>query len=57
MRDFVRNIKDRKNSGNSARESLESHFMAFAAEQSRLDQTKVNMADFRKESEARAVAA
>ena len=57
MRDFVRNIKDRKISGISARESLESHFMAFAAEQSRLDQTKVNMAEFRKESEARAVAA
>jgi predicted dehydrogenase len=53
MRDFVQNIRDRQSSINSARESLESHYMAFAAEQSRLEQSKVNMADFRKEYEAK----
>lgn len=33
MHDFVRSIQDRKNASINARESLESHFMAFAAEQ------------------------
>jgi predicted dehydrogenase len=53
MHDFVSNFQDRKNDWNGARESLESHFMAFAAEQSRLDQTKIVMEEFRKKSEAR----
>ena len=54
MRDFVSNLQDNKRSGSSARESLESHFMAFAAEQSRLAQTKIDMAEFRKKSETQA---
>ncbi|MBK5109552.1 MAG: Gfo/Idh/MocA family oxidoreductase [Anaerolineales bacterium] len=54
MRDFVCSIQDRNHSGISARDSLESHFMAFAAEQSRLDQTKIDMAEFRGRSEASA---
>jgi len=53
MRDFIHNIHDRKNAGISAQESLESHFMAFAAEQSRLEQTKINMPEFREGTEAK----
>jgi predicted dehydrogenase len=52
MRDFVQNVLDRQNSVSGAREALESHYMAFAAEHSRLDRTKINMAEFRKESES-----
>ena len=50
MRDFVRSIRDRQNASISARDSLESHFMAFAAEQSRLENTKIDMASFRQQS-------
>lgn len=57
MRDFVQNVRDRQSSYNSARESLESHYMAFAAEQSRREQTKINMAYFRKEYEVKATEA
>jgi predicted dehydrogenase len=52
MRDFVRSIRDRNNASLSARESLESHFMAFAAEQSRLEGININMTDFRNQSES-----
>jgi predicted dehydrogenase len=54
MHDFISSIQDRKQSGISARDSLESHFMAFAAEQSRLNQIKIDMAEFRERSEASA---
>jgi predicted dehydrogenase len=53
MRDFIHNIHDRKNAGISVQDSLESHFMAFAAEQSRLEQTKINMTEFREETQAK----
>ena len=38
----------------TARESLESHLMAFAAEESRLTHTVVDMADYRARVEAEA---
>ena len=50
MRDFVRSMRDRNKASLSARESLESHFMAFAADQSRLENTKIDMASFRQQS-------
>jgi predicted dehydrogenase len=54
MHDFVENLQGGRKSGITARESLESHFMAFAAEQSRLTETNVDMADFRQKSEIQA---
>lgn len=54
MHDFVENLQSGRKTGIKARESLESHFMAFAAEQSRLTQTNVDMADFRQETEKQA---
>ena len=39
----------------SARESLESHLMAFAAEASRHNQMVINMRDFRDEAEKQAL--
>jgi predicted dehydrogenase len=50
MRDFIRSIRDRQNASISARDSLESHFMAFAAEKSRLEASKIDMASFRQQS-------
>ena len=54
MHDFVENLQSGNKSGIKARESLESHFMAFAAEQSRLTQTNIEMANFRQNSEKQA---
>ena len=54
LRDFIGNLQNGNKSAATARESLESHFMAFAAEQSRLTQTQISMAEFRKKSEAQA---
>jgi hypothetical protein len=54
MRDFVTNILDLGSTVHSARESLESHFMAFAAEESRLNNTTIDMAEFRKGPEGMA---
>lgn len=53
MRDFVRNIQDQQKASITARDSLESHFMAFAAEKSRLDQTRIYMAQFRMTSQSK----
>jgi hypothetical protein len=39
----------------TARESLESHLMAFAAEESRLNNAVVDMAEFRRRAEAMTV--
>jgi predicted dehydrogenase len=55
MRDFIENLQHNKNTGISARESLESHFMAFAAEHSRLTQTIVDLPKFRRQSEAETI--
>jgi predicted dehydrogenase len=52
---FVRAMRGEEAALTTARESLESHLMAFAAEESRLKGTVVNMADFRQEAEKLAV--
>jgi hypothetical protein len=52
MRDLVNHLQFKNQPGTSARQSLESHFMAFAAEESRLENTKINMAEFREKYEA-----
>ena len=52
MRDLVNHLQYKNQAGTSARQSLESHFMAFAAEESRLENTKINMAEFREKYEA-----
>jgi len=54
MHNFVENLQSGRKTGIKARESLESHFMAFAAEQSRLTQTNVDMADFHQKTEKQA---
>jgi len=54
MEDFIRTISSGNPATSSARESLESHLMAFAAEDSRHNQVVVDMADFREEAEKRA---
>ncbi len=57
MRDFVDNLQKRDKARIPARESLESHFIAFAAEHSRLMKTEVEMAEFRARSETQENAA
>lgn len=51
---FVRAIRGETDALTTARASLESHLMAFAAEESRLNNTVVTMAAFRKQAEATA---
>ncbi len=48
---FVRAANGEAEALTNARESLESHLMAFAAEESRLNQSVIDMNDFRKEAE------
>ncbi|MFC1922610.1 Gfo/Idh/MocA family protein [Chloroflexota bacterium] len=54
MENFIRIISSGNPATSSARESLESHLMAFAAEDSRHNQVVVDMADFREEAERQA---
>jgi predicted dehydrogenase len=54
MRDFVHNMNSEPRPTTSARESLESHLMAFAAEDSRYHQKQIQMSDFRREAETQA---
>ncbi len=54
MEDFVQAMNRGKEPTTRARESLESHFMAFAAEISRHNNIVVDMADFREEAEKQA---
>lgn len=51
VRGFVRAMRGEGSDTISARESMESHILAFAAEQSRLDGEVVEFADFRKRAE------
>jgi predicted dehydrogenase len=48
VRDFIRTVQGRGEPMTPARESLESHIMAFAAEESRESGTVIEMVDFRK---------
>ena len=52
MRSFVSAVRGDAPPLTSGRESLESHLMAFAAEESRLNHTVIDMADFRDRAEA-----
>jgi predicted dehydrogenase len=54
MRDFVSNMKRDRRPKNNARESLESHLMAFAAEESRHNQKQIQMLEFRRNAETQA---
>ena len=48
VRSFVNSIQGHPDENvTTARESLESHLLAFAAEESRLNKTVINMAEFR----------
>ncbi len=51
MRNFVRTMRGEEEAMSTARESLESHLMAFAAEESRHEGTVVDMIDFRQQAE------
>ena len=51
MHNFVRAVRGEEKAMTTARESLESHLMAFAAEESRHSGTVINMADFRNRAE------
>jgi predicted dehydrogenase len=55
VRSFVRAMRGEEVALTTARESLESHLMAFAAEESRLNGTVVDMAEFRRRAEAMTV--
>ena len=48
---FIRAVRDPAQALTTARESLESHLMAFAAEQARVDGTVVSMDEFRRQAE------
>jgi len=52
MAAFVSAVRDPSTALTTARESLESHLMAFAAEQARVDGTIVAMDEFRRQAEA-----
>ncbi len=54
MADFVNNMKGNEKRSSRARESLESHLMAFAAEDSRHNQTQIAMSEFRAQAETQA---
>jgi predicted dehydrogenase len=54
MRSFVNAVRGEDEPLTTGRESLESHLMAFAAEESRLNDTVVDMADYRARAEASA---
>ena len=51
VRNFVQAIRGEEKALTTARESLESHLMAFAAEESRLNNSVIDMADFRQQAE------
>lgn len=51
MADFLRTIRGESEALTSARVALESHLLAFAAEEARRDGTVINMADFRARAE------
>ena len=53
VRSFVRSLRGESEALTDARESLESHLMAFAAEESRVNGTVVDMSDFREQAEQR----
>lgn len=52
VRAFLRAVRGEAEALTPAREALESHLLAFAAEESRLNGTVVDMADFRARAEA-----
>jgi hypothetical protein len=52
MAGFVRAVHDHAAALTPARDSLESHLMAFAAEEARVSGTIVDMADFRRRADA-----
>jgi predicted dehydrogenase len=54
MEDFVQAMKMGREPTTGARESLECHFMAFAAEDSRHNDVVVNMQDYKEQAELRA---
>jgi hypothetical protein len=51
MKSFVRAVRDPATALTTARESLESHLMAFAADQARINGSVVDMNDFRTQAE------
>jgi hypothetical protein len=51
MNAFVKALRDPDMALTTARESLESHLMAFAAEQARVDGAVVSMDEFRRQAE------
>lgn len=53
MSDFVKVLRGEADALTSARESLESHLMAFAAEEARVNGTVVSMDEFRRLAEAK----
>jgi predicted dehydrogenase len=55
MRDFISNVKKGNPPTTDAKESLESHMMAFAAEESRQLGKKISMPDFREQSAAKVI--
>ena len=52
MAGFVRAVREPSLARTAARESLESHLMAFAAEEARLDGSVVAMDQFRRRAES-----
>lgn len=57
MRSFINAVRGEPDDTlTSARASLESHLLAFAAEESRLNHTAINMAEYRQQAEAAASA-
>ena len=57
MRSFINAVRGEPDDTlTSARASLESHLLAFAAEESRLHHTTINMAEYRQQAEAAASA-
>ena len=55
MAGFGRSVRDRSLALTTARESLESHLMAFAAEQARVDGVVLNMDSYRMMAEQAAL--
>ena len=53
IRSFVQAVRGAGQPLTTARESLESHLLAFAAEESRLNDKVVDMGDFRRRAEGR----